>query len=259
MRWIGNEFDRDVRESMMNYLPKIYKNSKVVNEIIKTDSNEIEILYQKMREVLNQFFVETATWGLDLWEKEFDIRTDKSKTFEERRTVIKAKILNTDVFTLKQANILANSFTRNKTAKVIEIKNRSAFYVRYAVDDIISISDLTKSFEDVKPAHLRAIFEGMIYAEEIKISQRTYSFPVYNPICNVLHTDNKKGGKAKENLQIVQKHYGFDVVFPICNTFQTFAIENAQSAFNVMLTEDYRKTDKIYLRSGEVYTGEDEV
>lgn len=219
MRWIGTEFDRDVRESMMSYLPEIYQRSKTVNEIIRSDSNEIEILFQKIKETLDQFFVDTATWGLDIWESEFGIKTDKSKSYEERRSVVKAKILNTDVFTLRQANILANSFTNRNTAKVEEIRNRSAFYVRYAVDDIISIKDMVDSFNDVKPAHLAAIFEGMIYAENIKIKNKAYSFNIYNPICNMFITETRKGNSAKQNIKVIQNVYSSSVPYPICNNF----------------------------------------
>src|SRR5690606_17659508 len=52
----------------------------------------MHLLYRRIYDVLDQFFVDTATWGLDYWEKIVGIETDKNMPLETRRKLIKERL-----------------------------------------------------------------------------------------------------------------------------------------------------------------------
>ena len=44
---------------------------------------ELDALYQALNSAADQFFVRTATWGLERWEMELGIPTDRNKPIEQ--------------------------------------------------------------------------------------------------------------------------------------------------------------------------------
>lgn len=163
MKWIGTDQEREVRKVMMEYLPKIYENSKVVNEIVRVDAEEIENYYDSITDVFNQYFVTTATWGLTHWEKALSLPTDETLSYELRRAKILARISGNNTFTYAEALALAKMFSYSKIGVTFtEYNELDAFSTGYEVDDLTSIKDLLLAFEEVKPAHLLHIISLMI-------------------------------------------------------------------------------------------------
>jgi hypothetical protein len=78
MKFLGTSYEREVREQLMSYLPSYYFGSKVVEELIRVDSVELENLYNEINKTLDQRFVDTADTSLPQWVKEFDIPDAKA-------------------------------------------------------------------------------------------------------------------------------------------------------------------------------------
>jgi len=76
---------RDIMKDIKSYVPKYYQDSKHVQSILQTNGNESIRLHSSIYDVLDQFYIETATWGLDLWEELFGIETDYLVPIEIRR------------------------------------------------------------------------------------------------------------------------------------------------------------------------------
>lgn len=83
---------RDTRVEMADYLPRYYGESKIVNGLLDVESVEFDMLQQSVQDVLNQFFISTATWGLDRWEKLAGIPTIRTNSYEQRRQVLQARL-----------------------------------------------------------------------------------------------------------------------------------------------------------------------
>lgn len=64
---------------MMSFLPWYYSESKIMNSIIKGDADEIESVRNAINEILNQFYAETATFGINLWEKMLKISVNNGE------------------------------------------------------------------------------------------------------------------------------------------------------------------------------------
>ena len=64
-----------------------------------------------LEDVMDQFFVETATWGLDLWEQQVGIETDHSLSQADRRAAIKQSLVASGNTTAEMVRQLAEAIT----------------------------------------------------------------------------------------------------------------------------------------------------
>jgi uncharacterized protein YmfQ (DUF2313 family) len=145
---------------LMKYLPFYYSNSEVMKNIQTSISKEIGRLYYSVEDILNQFFIDTATWSLNLWEKELGIKTDISKSYEFRREIIKAKLRGTGTVTKKMLKNTVLAYT-NAEVSIIENPQDYSFIIKFiGVKGIPkNMAGLIETIENIKPAHLAYSFE----------------------------------------------------------------------------------------------------
>lgn len=112
---IGGSVNRDIKKSMWSYLPNYYSDSHVVDEILRVDADELETYNSDVVDMLNQFFIDTATWGLDHWEKICGLPINpKNKTYDQRRSIVKGKIRGIGVVNVAFVKNIAESFTNGE-------------------------------------------------------------------------------------------------------------------------------------------------
>jgi hypothetical protein len=70
---------------MISYLPPHYRGSGIMNALLATQEREIDELYRALEEILDQFFITSATWGLYLHEESMGLPVNENMPFEERR------------------------------------------------------------------------------------------------------------------------------------------------------------------------------
>jgi len=95
---------------MLDNMPQYYLTSIVMRTIWDAQGREIDQLYQALDEVLKQFFVSTATWGLELWEQFLGLPIDKTKPEQFRRERITAKLRGYGTITKEVIKNVASSF-----------------------------------------------------------------------------------------------------------------------------------------------------
>jgi hypothetical protein len=146
---------RNITVEMRDYMPKYYGDSVIVGNIIDRESAEFTTLNNDIQDVLNQFFVDTATWGLDRWEKICDIETDTSKTYDNRRAVIKSKLRGIGTVTVAMIKNVAESYYTN----AVEVAEDNANYLiditfmgARGVPD--NLTDIQNILREMIPAHL---------------------------------------------------------------------------------------------------------
>ena len=98
-------------QEMMAYLPRYYESSRVMRILMQTKGYEIDKLRQALDEVLEQFFVSKATWGLSIWERELGLIVNETLSISDRRARILASLNSTDNCTLATIKRIAKSFT----------------------------------------------------------------------------------------------------------------------------------------------------
>ncbi len=140
---------------LMNYLPHYYRKSNVINNIQKVNAKEIGYFKYATEDVLKQFFVPTATWGLALWEKELGLPIDPTKSDERRREIICAKLRGAGTTTSEMIKNVAIAFSGGEV-EVLEYPNEYRFEIQFiGVKGIPpNMAGLIKTIENIKPAHL---------------------------------------------------------------------------------------------------------
>jgi hypothetical protein len=134
-------------------LPRYYDDIKDFQELTKAGAKILADLDNTLVDVVNQLFIETATWGLARWEKIFGILTDESKPIDQRRSVLKSKTRGAGVTTKALVEEVAESWY-NGDIDVIEqpesigIKFNSNFGIPS------NLTDVQKALREIIPAHL---------------------------------------------------------------------------------------------------------
>ena len=139
-------------EEMIEYLPSYYANSKQMNAIIQTEGSEFDEFKKGSDDVLDQLFVDTATWGLEKWERLCEIPTELSKPIDQRRSVVKSKLRGigkVDVYLIKN---VADAYTNADV--IVSFDGRIGIKFTSSLGIPPNIENLKKAIEEIKPAHL---------------------------------------------------------------------------------------------------------
>jgi hypothetical protein len=140
---------------LLEYLPSFYHNSDVIKSFMESNSIEVDTLKAYIEDLIKNLYIKTATWGLDLFEEELGLATDKSISYEERRERILAKKRGNGTTTKAMIKNTAEAFSGGEV-EVIENFNNYSFVVKFVgVKGIPKNLTLFKNMiEEIKPAHL---------------------------------------------------------------------------------------------------------
>ena len=140
---------------LLEYLPSFYHNSDVIKTFMETNSIEVDTIKAYVEDLSNNLYVKTATWGLDLFEEELGLATDKSISYEERRERVLAKKRGNGTTTKAMIKNTAEAFSGGEV-EVIENFNDYSFVVKFVGVKGIpkNLTLFRKMIEEIKPAHL---------------------------------------------------------------------------------------------------------
>lgn len=153
-RLYGEE-DCSEQLDLLKYLPEFWHSIIEMCGIQNSISPEIAQIKSKLNDILNQCFVSTATWGLDMWEQELGITTNTDISFEERRAAIMSKLFGTATTTIAMIKQLTDSITGGVSV-IAEDNVNYRFIVHFKSPYGIpnNIPALKAALEVCKPAHL---------------------------------------------------------------------------------------------------------
>lgn len=143
------------KETLLYYQPDYYKNSKVIENINTAYAEELTRSQEKIINTLNQFFLLDADITLNIWEKEFAIKTNTNLSIDERRKMILSKLRGLGTSTIEQIKSICISYVEK--ANVIENNVDYSFTIELisSVGFPTFIMNLLEMLEEIKPAHLR--------------------------------------------------------------------------------------------------------
>jgi hypothetical protein len=163
----------DIDRAMHDYLPLYYADI----DIIDREADEVAQINAAIYDVLAQFFVDTATWAIDRWERIFGITTDAAKPIEQRRSVIKSKLRGVGTVTTALVESVAESYANGD---VMVTENNASYTVTITYVSALGVppnlSDIQAAIRDILPAHLAVnfVFKYYLYADLIA-SGKTYA------------------------------------------------------------------------------------
>lgn len=145
---------------LMEYLPSFYYNSEEVKNIQSSIEVENDKLQAAITDLLDQLFVDTATWGLEHWERYVGLEVDRNESLVNRRSRVMSRLRGQGTTTKEMIKNICRSFTGGEV-DVVEESGDYSFVIRFI--DIRGIPGnieyLKESIEEIKPAHLAFSFE----------------------------------------------------------------------------------------------------
>lgn len=142
---------------MLAYLPPYERNSKVFQEILQTEEIEFDNLNLDIEDLEKQLNIDTATWGLSIYEKELGIKTNLTKSLDERRSVIKSKWRGTGKVDKALIKTVVDAYTNGGVDVNFDGKIRIKFNDVKGTPP--NLEDAKRAIEDISPAHLAIIYE----------------------------------------------------------------------------------------------------
>lgn len=146
----------------------------------------------------------------------------------------------------------------------ISIEDGWSSYVEEPASMVVNIRSAAKDIpmkvlDRIKAAGVRVYFTAGSEATNIILDFRSYEIPVKYRICNMFRTDDVAGVLGKAIFDLTNKSYSFDVEYPICNTFVAQGNNVATSQANIILANEYRDNEILYLRTGNTTIGEGDI
>ena len=148
-------------------VPAYYLAHEQSRAIIETLTDASLEAKEALEDVIDQFFVDTATWGLSLWEWQVGLQTDTSLSMEARRATVRQKLVARRNITEETVRDIAESITGYE-ARVI-INSDYSFSLEFLgeknrlVD--INVDEVRTVVEQIKPAHLRFIISRITWVD----------------------------------------------------------------------------------------------
>lgn len=159
------QFLREEPVHLPRYLPKFLMRDAELRGALENCSTEHELLRLMQQDVVRQFFVKTATWGLSAWERVLALTSPGTVGFDERRRSILLKIQSRQTSTVAFMVRLASYFFSDGAKVEIEERNEQNAF-RVICDEISSdYPGLIEAIEEYKPAHLAFALDYLMERE----------------------------------------------------------------------------------------------
>ena len=162
---------------LIDYVPSYYDELLESSELLRAEDLEFARLNASIDDLLLQFNVSTATWGLREWERICGITTDTNKTLAERRSNVKARLRGAGVVTVEHIENVSEAFYGGD----VDVIEKYADYIvvikftsSYGIPT--NLSDLQEILRELIPAHLAIEYEfKFVTYDALKRTYTTYS------------------------------------------------------------------------------------
>ncbi len=153
----------DAAKRMIDYVSPIYDRSYVGLWLFNVIGIELDELNKFCEELYDQAHIETATWSLPMWEKEYGITPLEDQTIEQRRQRL-LQMKKKSAFNPEKLRKLIESMT-GVEVEIVENTNKNTFLVRLK-GSVDNLDDVKEQINLMKPAHLLCSLSGPGIAEE---------------------------------------------------------------------------------------------
>jgi len=142
---------RTYKVDVLRYLPKFLSRDSTFKATQDSLSEEHEKQRLLIIDICKQLFVESATWGLDDWERVYGLH-NKHLPIDQRRNLLLVKMRGTQTITESKLQEIVNLVYPPKNAKVRENTGPNTFKV--IIDTLDAMDEIRRVVEIYKPAHL---------------------------------------------------------------------------------------------------------
>lgn len=163
-KYAGNgqsgQYEDEYFQDLSGYVPDYLRDKREIKALTTAEGYEIGLAFHNLRDVFDQAFLSTATWGLSLWERDNGITTNLSLSYEERKEIIAAKLRGSGTVTGRMLKNTAEAFSGGDV-EIIEKPEEYLFIIRFVGMKGIprNMQAFMAMLDDIKPAHLAYKFE----------------------------------------------------------------------------------------------------
>ncbi|WP_337378636.1 putative phage tail protein [Mitsuokella jalaludinii] len=145
---------RNDKVDISQYLPKFLAKDKVMFHMLAAYSAQHEKQRLILDDLSNQFFVQTATWGLAEWERLVGIETDESRRLEDRRTDVLSRLRPPESVTEAFLTKLVNQYMADQQAAVLSHPESYSIDILYHGGQVLDYDGLEDTINTYIPAHI---------------------------------------------------------------------------------------------------------
>ena len=144
---------------ILQYLPAFLAHSQQFKAANDADSKEHDTIRIDLQDVLDQFYVKSATWGLERWEELCGITMDKTLSDSVRRSTIIAKLQNPSSVTEAFLRGLINQHILDKSGTVTDHPETYSTDFNIPLVDKASLLCIAKDVRTYIPAHIGQVYK----------------------------------------------------------------------------------------------------
>ena len=179
--------------SLINKLPSFYEND-ITKPIQNSLDIEVNSVNETLEELLNQFFLDGATYGLDSWEKMLGI-SKNNFDIDTRRENIKAKMRSRGTTSIEVIKNICEAYSYGEVEIIVNYSDYS-FIVNFVGSIGIpkAFAELDKTIEEIKPCHLAHSYK-FNYNTHSDISKYTHQELANYTHNEIRNSSELRGGK----------------------------------------------------------------
>ena len=139
--------------NLINKLPSFYDNdiTKPIQDSFSVEANSIN---DEVENTLNQFYVDSATFGLDYWEKMLGI-SKNNNDIQTRRENIKAKMRSRGTTSIEVIKNICEAYSNGIVEIIVNHSDYSFEIVFVSTIGVpLSFEELDRVINEIKPCHL---------------------------------------------------------------------------------------------------------
>ena len=140
--------------NILRYLPEYLSKDIILKKVSDAQSDEHDKQRLALIELINNLFIETATWGLNYWEKMLDLPINNNYSYESRRKKILSKLNNNITVNKAFLTELINLFVADNLGKIEEHPEKYSIDILIPDNKVMSFDDLDEAIKTYIPAHI---------------------------------------------------------------------------------------------------------
>lgn len=250
-------------DEMLSYVSLDYHTSKIYTAILTVEGSEFDLLRQNIEDLRAQFFLDTATWGLQFWEKEYGLKVNTELSYSERRSRIKAKKRGIGRVGDNLVALVAGSFNNNQAS--VGFDGKISVELTRTIINALNLKDLQDAIEEIIPAHLNYTL-GVKYVSQVLVkSEFLQNVPSELVFCGeIVCGAYPEANTAKEypaGVRIASLYSTSEQAYKICGTFMSgdnTEITNDAKSYSgsLNMSASYSTAQQNYPVCGEFICGE---
>ena len=147
--------------SLKTFLPPVTRDSKDVQELMRIEGTALQALWEAMCDIFYNQFISTMTaYGLQQWEKIFDVMPKASDTLQDRRTRILQLLIGTRPYTVLSFQAILDNIYGLGNVTIHVDNDKYEFWMELTADMMSKNMSIREFAETIVPKNLLVLISN---------------------------------------------------------------------------------------------------